>query len=286
VEFLKEGKCVQAHARKKVIVSAGINSAQLLMLSGIGPAASLKEAGIPVVFNNPNVGKRLRNHTLNFASFTANPNDQPVPPHDRNALYTGGAFLPDPTPGANQNRRTVQLIGIGSNNQLTIVILFLKPKSRGSITIQNNDPLKIVLADEGFLDHPADLEAVKNIYKIYIKKIAAELSAIDQKYRLVSPTLDIINNDAKLEEFIKQNFDHNHHQQGSLQMAPLTKGGVVDNRGRVHGVKDLIVADASIVSFTVDGNTSATAYLIGSTIAQQLLKENKSKKNTTVSRKK
>lgn len=54
-------------------------------------------------------------------------------------------------------------------------------------------------------------------------------------------------------------------------MAPLKKGGVVDSRGHVHGVKDLIVADASVVPFCVDGNTSAPAYLIGYTIARQLL---------------
>lgn len=75
VEFLKQGKCVCAYARKKVIISAGINSAQLLMLSGIGPANLLEKAGIPVVFDNPNVGKNLRNHTLNFAVFTTNTND-------------------------------------------------------------------------------------------------------------------------------------------------------------------------------------------------------------------
>ena len=56
-------------------------------------------------------------------------------------------------------------------------------------------------------------------------------------------------------------------------MAPLNKNGVVDSEGHVHGVKDLIVADASIIPFTVDGNTSAPAYLIGFTIAQQLLRQ-------------
>ncbi|GGE07672.1 oxidoreductase [Marinithermofilum abyssi] len=273
VEFLKEGKCIRAYARKKVIVSAGINSAQLLMLSGIGPAKLLREAGISVVFDNPNVGKHLRNHTLNSAVFTVNPNDNPIPRDDPNALFTGGAFLPDPTPGADQNRRGVQLIGIGSDDSLTIGIIFLRPKSRGSIKIQSNDPLKIVLADEGFLEDTADLEAVKNIYKIYIRNIAAKLTAIDPTYQLLSPTLDIINDDAELEKFIKEDFGHNHHQQGSLRMAPLTKGGVVDQRGRVHGVEDLIVADDSIVPFTADGNTSAPAYLIGFTIAQQLLKQ-------------
>lgn len=271
VEFLKEGKSMRAYARKKVIISAGINSAQLLMLSGIGHDKALKEAGIPVLYNNPNVGKNLRNHTLNFAVFTANPNDSALPSNDPNALYTGGAFLPGPTPGANPDRRAVQLIGIGAKGSLTVAILFLRPKSRGSIKIQNNDPLKIVLADEGFLANPNDLEAVKNIYKIYIRNIAVELARIDPAYQLVSPTQDVIEDDHKLEQFIKQNFEHNHHQQGALRMAPLERGGVVDRRGKVYGVKDLIVADDSIIPYTVDGNTSAPAYLIGFTIAQQLL---------------
>lgn len=285
VEFLKEGKSIRAYARKKVIISAGINSAQLLMLSGIGHDKLLKEAGIPVIFNNPNVGKNLRNHTLNFAVFTANPTDRPLPSKDPNALYTGGAFLPDPTSGADPDRRAVQLIGIGANGSLTIALLFLRPRSRGSIIIQNNDPLKIVLADEGFLANPNDLEAVKNIYKIYIRNIADELARIDPAYQLVSPTLDVIEDDTQLEEYIKQNFAHNHHQQGSLRMAPLKKGGVVDRRGKVYGVKDLIVADDSIIPFTVDGNTAAPAYLIGFTIARQLQLFDKKLQRRTLKRK-
>lgn len=282
VDLLKEGRRFSAFARKKVILSAGINSAQLLLLSGIGPAVLLRQAGIPVVFDNPNVGKKLRNHTLNFASFTTNPVDQALPPDDPNALYTGGAFLPDPS-GKDPDRRAVQLIGIAAEGMLNLAILWLRPRSRGSIKIQNNDPLKIGLADEGFLDNPDDLESVKNVYKIYIKDIAAKLKAIDPSYQLVAPTLDVIDDDTRLEAFIKQNFDHNHHQQGSLRMGPLTGGGVVDRRGRVHGVKDLLVADASIIPFTVDGNTSAAAFLIGYTIARQLKKKaNKNRKHRTI----
>ncbi|MCH5586047.1 GMC family oxidoreductase [Shimazuella sp. AN120528] len=274
VAFLKDGRCVHAFARKKVIISAGINSTPILMLSGIGPSKLLREADIPVVFNNPNVGKHLRNHTLNTATFTTNPNDQALPPNDPSALYTGGAFLPSPARIDNPSIRGVQLIGIGNNGLLQIAIIYLKPKSRGSIQIQNKDPLKIVLADEGFMKNPADLEAVKAIYQIYIKNIAEELAAIDPDYKLISPTLDVINDDEKLEEFIKQNFGHNHHQQGALRMAPLENGGVVDNRGNVHGVENLMVADDSLIPFTVDGNTTAPAYLIGFTIAQQLMEEN------------
>jgi len=278
VEFLKEGVRMRAFARSKVILSAGINSPQLLMLSGIGPAKLLRQAGIPVVFDNPHVGRNLRNHTLNFATFSTNPSDHALPQNDPNALYTGGAFLPDPT-GKNPNRRAVQLIGIADDGMLNIAILFLRPKSRGSIKIQNRDPLKIVLADEGFLANPDDLESVKNIYKIYIRDIAAQLEALDPSYRLVSPTLDVIDDDSRLEEFIKENFDHNHHQQGALRMAPLNRRGVVDRRGRVHGVRDLIVADASLIPFTVDGNTSAAAFLIGYTIARQIKMQAKKNQN-------
>jgi len=271
VEFMQEGKCIRAYSRKKVIISAGINSAQLLLLSGIGPADSLRKANIPVVFHNRNVGQSLRNHTLNSATFSANPNDRALPLNDPNALYSGGAFLPDPT-GIAPHRRAVQLIGLGSNGKLTIAIIYLRPKSRGTIRLQTKDPLQIVLANEGFLQDPEDMEAIKNTYRTYIKDIAHELSHIDSSYQLLSPDIDTIEDDAKLESFIKENFDHNHHQQGSLRMAPLSKGGVVDRFGRVHGVNDLIVADASIIPFTVDGNTSASAYLIGYTIAKHLQK--------------
>lgn len=279
VEYLKDGKCFHAYSSKKVIISAGINSPQLLMLSGIGSAKILKKAGIPVIFDNPNVGQRLKNHTLNTAVFATNTRDHPLPDLDPNALYTGGAFLPDPS--GTDDQRAVQLVGIGSEENLTLAILYLQPKSNGSIRIQNKDPLNIVLADEGFLSDPDDMEAIKRIYRTYIKDIALELRKIDPSYQLVSPSFDIIDDENRLEEFIKENFDHNHHQQGFLRMAPLSKGGVVDRKGNVHGVKDLIVADASIVPFTVDGNTSSAAYLIGYTIAKQLCKRKRRPRSET-----
>jgi choline dehydrogenase len=273
VELLKEGKKVKAFARKKVIVSAGINSPQLLMLSGVGPARDLRQAGIPVVFNNPNVGKYLTNHTLNTATFSMNQRDIAELKEDPFALYTGGAFLPDPFSGMNGRRRSVQLIGTVSEGNLIMVTIFLQPRSRGTIRIQNNDPLKIVLADEGFLDNPFDMDSVKGVFREYIKPIAMKLSTIDPAYQLINPTIETIDNDEALEEFIKENFGHNHHQQSFLRMAPFTKGGVVDHRGRVHGVDNLVVSDASIIPFTVDGNTSAATFLIGYTIAKNLMQE-------------
>jgi len=57
------------------------------------------------------------------------------------------------------------------------------------------------------------------------------------------------------------------------RMDPNPSKGVVDATGHVHGVENLIIADDTIIPFTVDGNTSAPAFLIGSVIADQILKE-------------
>ncbi len=274
VRFINEGKCMDAFANKKVIVSAGINSPQLMMLSGIGPSGELEKAGIPVIQHNPNVGKNLTTHPAFTATFTTNPKDEALPPDDLNALYTSGAFLPDPTPGSDMNRRGVQLIGQkGSNKTLNIISFLLEPKGRGSVKIQNNDPLKIVLADEGFLNTREDLETVKNIFRIYIKNIATVLAKVDPDYKLITPTADTIDNDDKLQAYLEGNASATHHIQGTLRMAPNAGSGVVDATGHVYGVKNLVVADDSIAPFPSDGNTSAPAFFIGANIADMLHRE-------------
>lgn len=272
VVFLKEGQFYKAFAKKKVIVSAGFKSPALLMQSGIGPADELKAAGIPVVLDNPNVGQHMANHSIIPITFSTNPNDIPVPPDDVNAHLISGAFLPDPT-GLNPNLRQIQIEPFFSGNTLVAGISPIQPNSRGNVKIQTNDPLKIELGDEEFLDDPTDLQMLKNTFKTYVLNIANELNKIDPAYKLLTPTPDIINNDTQLENFIKQNLSLTFHEQSTLRMARSKEEGVVNNKGEVFGVKNLIVADNSIIPFTVDGNTSATAYLIGLTIAQLLLEE-------------
>ena len=156
---------------------------------------------------------------------------------------------------------------------LNLLIVMLSPESKGFIKLQNNDPLKIVYAEYEYLEDPRDLEHLKSVFRNYIKNIALYLSTIDRNYRLVSPSMDIINNDDMLEQFIKENLGNTYHQQSSIPMGPYDRGGAVDYLGRVYGVSNLIVADCSIIPYTVDGNTQAPAYLIGYTIAKQLLKE-------------
>ncbi|MGE5579925.1 MAG: GMC family oxidoreductase [Bacillota bacterium] len=272
VEFLWEGQRYFARARRKTIISAGIKSPHLLMVSGIGPGDELEEAGIDVVLDNPNVGQHLANHSIIPAVFSVNPDDPPVPPGDPNAHLVAGAFLPDPMRGSDPTLREVQIEPFFSGGSLIVGISPVQPRSRGSVRIQNGDPLKIELGDEGFLDDPEDLRILKDTFEIYIRTIATKLNAIDPKYQLLSPAPEVIDDEVRLESFIRQNLTLTFHEQSTLRMARSAAQGVVNARGEVFGVEDLIVADNSIIPFTVDGNTSAPSYLIGLTIAGLLLR--------------
>lgn len=274
VEFIKDGTCMRAFARKKVILSAGISSVPILMHSGIGNANLLEKHGISVKFNNPNVGMHYADHPSIAATFTTNSNDHLSPKDDPNSLYAGGGFLPDPTPGADPNRRGIQLFfQNGPDCTITMGAILLQPKSRGSAVIQDKDPLKVVLGDQGYLANSADLNTFKYTYKVYIKGVAEKLAAIDPTYKLVSPSMDIINDDKKLEKYIKENLGAGFHPQSMNRMGPNPESGVVDAKGHVYGVQNLVVADDTIIPFTVDGNTSAPSFFIGATIAEQLLKD-------------
>lgn len=285
VEFIKNGSCYRAYARKKVILSAGITSVPILMQSGIGDAQLLRKHNIPVIVNNLNVGQHYADHPAVTATFKINPNDHVSPVDDPNSLYAGGAFLPDPAPGSDPNRRGIQMFsqaqpltgGAEGNHTMTIGAILLQPKSRGRAVIQDRDPLKIVLGDQAYLTDPADLETFMYTYKVYIKGIAERLAAIDPDYQLVTPSMDIIEDDAKLAQFIKENMAHGFHPQSMNRMDPSPENGVVNAKGHVHGVENLLIADDTIIPFTVDGNTSAPAFLIGAAIAEQIIKDDQGK---------
>lgn len=272
VQFEKEGKIGKVFAKKKVILCTGIFSPKLLLLSGIGPRELLKSKGIPLVYHNPNVGENLVNHPIISAVFTANPDDVGVPDDDLNALYVGGAFLPNAKLDSDPSQRDIQLIGISFEPGTFIVsALLINPKSRGHVKIQSNDCLKPLLATDAILDNADDLESFKDIFRVYIANLATKLGAIDPQYQLIVPTLDVINDDDLLTDYIKDNVDVAHHWMGSCRMAPKNEGGVVDEFGHVYGVKDLVIADDSIAPFPNDGNTSAPAFMIGRMIALQLI---------------
>lgn len=272
VEFIHNGTGRKAFAAKKVIVSAGIHSTQLLMLSGIGPRDVLEKFDIPTVHVNENVGAGLAYDNFSAAQFKVNQADlKDLYADDPNAKWAGGAFLPDPRGQEDSRERSIQIIAMGGGGLIKCSLLHLTPKSRGYSTIISSDPLKIISPDYQYLSEPEDMEFLMSMFRECIARIGEELHKIDLTYELASPTKEELADDDKLKEYIIANFLNSFHDQCQLRMGKELEGAVVNSSGEVYGVKNLVVADASVIPYHVDGNTSASAYLIGATIAEDML---------------
>lgn len=267
VEYFQNGENKKVFAKKGVIVCAGLFSSPFLLHSGVGPKDLLEPLGIPIIFENPNVGQNLTDQPGVPLIFSTNPKDFPAV---NNSLFSQIAWLP--IPGDNSQERAVRFSTGHLVPGFALAVFDLcQPKSRGSITINSLDPLANPVIDLGALNDPIDLATLQAGLSIYIKNIHSELQSIDPAYQLLFPDPAILDDPLLVENFIRQNLNSNHCFQSHCRMAPYDQGGVVDSSGHVYGVDNLIVADDSIVPICMDGSPMASAYLIAANIAQQLL---------------
>lgn len=295
VKYVKDGKLLEARARKAVVLAGGINSSKLLQLSGIGPEEALKNAGIKPVFINENVGKHLQNHPLIFITLLANPHTNGIPPGAPYAFTIHNVYLPV-VGGSASDPRMLQILFeyIPANTQIPFPVVamgfeLLNPVSEGSVTIQSDNSFQIAAADDGFYQNPVDLENMKNAVKVYIRSMLDHLATIDPPFYqplLSDPIIPVIltgYNDVFVEAYVKNNSNLSldvHHFTSHCKMAPLNAGGVVDGNTRVYGTKNVFVADNSICPVIPDINTAAAAMMIGlrsSEIIKRALNNKKSK---------
>lgn len=266
VEYLQDGVIKQAYARRGVIVCAGLRSSPFLMYSGVGPASLLTSLGIPVVYDNPNVGQALADQPHIITAFTSNPKDTPT---KQNTIFSQISWLP--APGGDPTSRQVRLATLGVIPGITLMLVDLcQPLSRGSVTINSANPLAPPVVDIGELTNPYDLDLYIAAFSTYVKNVNIAIQAIDPLYKMIFPDPAILDDPVLLTSFIKENIEGNQHYQSHCRMAPLNQGGVVDSYGRVYGVNNLFIADNSIVPQGTDGSPMATAYLIGANIARLL----------------
>jgi len=270
VEFLKNGVIQKAMAAKGVIVCAGLKSSPFLMYSGVGPTALLGSLGIPVKFDNPNVGQGLVDQPSVYLGFSSNPDDTQVPAADPNGLFTQIAYLPDPT--GDPAIRAFRLVTVNPFPGLVIGLFDLvQPKSRGSITITSADPLQPPQVDPGYLSDTDDQALFQRGLQFTIANINNALLIAYPGYALISPNPAILSDDVEVMNYIKENVNQDFHYQSHCRMAPLNQGGVVDSTGRVYGVQNLLVADDSIIPLCMDGSPMASAYLMAANVARMLM---------------
>jgi len=266
VEYVVGGVTKQVYANKGVIVCAGLRSSPFLLSSGVGPSSLLGSLGIPVVYDNPNVGQGLADQPHVITLFSSNPADSSA---KSNGIFSQISWLP--APGGDPAVRQVRIVTLDVIPGLTPASIDLcQPASRGSVTINSADPLAPPVVDFGLLSNSDDLALYVSTFQTYIKNINISLQAIDPYYKLIYPDPAILDDTVLLTAFIQEEIAATMHFQSHCRMAPLNQGGVVDSTGRVYGVQNLIVADNSIVPQCMDGSPYASADLIAENIAQIL----------------
>jgi choline dehydrogenase len=295
VEYFKRGKTYIAHAGREVIVCAGtVNSVQLLQLSGIGPAQLLRDHGIAVRCDNPNVGSHLQDHIgINYTWRMRVPtlNDELRPwwgklrvglmylltrrgPLGLSVNQAGGFFRTNPR----HDRPNMQLYMqpfstiIPKDDErplltpdpfpgLSLGLSNCWPSSRGEIAIQSPDPFHYPRITPNALSTSEDvgemLEGVKFLRTVAAQQPLAGL--IDEELR-PGPTCQT---DDELIADLRWRSSTVYHPSCTCRMGPEPSRCVTDARLRVHGISGLRVCDASVFPNIVAGNINAAAMMVG-----------------------
>lgn len=287
VEFVHKGNGKTAKAKREIILSAGaFQSPQILMLSGVGPAAHLREYGINVVADRPEVGGNLQDHLDWTALYRSGSPDsvgltlsmaaRALPAlsayrKKREGQFTtnlaecGGFLKTGPAeaetdiqlhfvPGLVDDHGRKKHLGGG----LSCHACVLRPKSRGTVRLATSDPTAPPAIDPNFLSDPDDLQRLKKGARI-IERIfdAPAMKAVRGKRLYLDEPAD----DAALEADIRARSDTIYHPVGTCRMGS-DADAVVDPQLRVNGVAALRVIDASVMPYLVSGNTNAPTIMI------------------------
>lgn len=284
VSYLREGQAHSVHADREVLLSGGaVNSPQLLMLSGVGPAGHLKDVGIAPKVDLPGVGQNLHDHPvvplLWFTKGTSDLADLATPANlvqwqvlGRGPLASnigeGGGFVR--TRGgltAPDIQFHVAPTGFYDNGlreplapMFTAAPTLVDVASRGSLRLRSADPLWHPVIDPGYFSDPADMEAmVRGCHILAGVAQGATLSPFLGSRYLPGTASDPT--DEQWREHIRAWTQTLYHPVGTCAMG-AGADSVVDPELRVRGVEGLRVVDASVMPTVVRGNTNAPTVMI------------------------
>jgi choline dehydrogenase-like flavoprotein len=273
VEWSEGDRIERAHAADVVVCGGTIGSAQLLLLSGVGPAEHLRSLGIDVIADLPGVGENLHDHLLSPVIFGADrevgPPSPGLPACQTHLFWRSRPGLPVPD---------IQPIHFmvpmyepwmeGPDNGFTLLGGMVHPLSRGTLRLSGPAPEDPVALDPNILACDADLESLVAAVEL-CRRIgaAAALREWGAKERYPGPSVD---STEAVREYVRKTAITYHHQVGTCKMG-TDAAAVVDPRLRVHGLEGLRVADASIMPTVTTGNTNAPSIMIGERAAEFLL---------------
>lgn len=269
VEYQQQGESKTAYADHEVIVCSGaIESPKLLLLSGIGNPAELRQFAIPVVSEVPGVGENFHNHVLTGVIAEAS---QQVPPPHQNLSECALFCKSEPGwVGPDLQFAFVHvpfniIIGQGHPNSISILPGVVRPMSRGWIKLASGDPLAKPLINPNYLGAKADLERLVQGVRIARQIFATQAFSSWVKQELLPGPG--VQTDEQLHTFVRDNADSYHHQAGSCKMGSDNMA-VVDPELRVYGVEGLRIADASVMPTVPSGNCHTGILMIAEKAAE------------------
>lgn len=299
VRLSREGWSADVFARREVILAGGsINSPQLLLLSGVGPAADLAGQGIAPLLDLPGVGENLQDHYGGQITWRCN---QPITMNDvmlskRRQLMAGLRWLllrsgPLSVPAGQAGLFTRILPGASTPDLQFLFQTFsggyyedglfkfsgfanflcpVRPRSRGRLSLNSSDPMEPPLLAPNYFSEEADRRILVEGLKL-ARRIAASPPLADFISSEHLPGADVRTDD-EIEGYFRENGGCVSHQVGTCKMGD-DRMAVVDARLRVRGLQGLRVADASIMPTLVSGNTNAAAIMIGEKAADMIAQD-------------
>jgi choline dehydrogenase len=149
-------------------------------------------------------------------------------------------------------------------------IALQKAMSKGDLKLTSSDPLQQPILNYCYLTHPYDLERMRGSVRL-CSEISARPEYEPAMMTRMSPSDEILENDEKLDDWLKDNVITQHHSSGTCKMGPQTDSmAVVDPKCNVHGTENLMVVDASVMPDVVRSNTNATTIMIAEKISSEL----------------
>jgi choline dehydrogenase len=271
VEFEWRGSIHSVAASAEVVLSAGaIQTPKLLILSGIGDQAQLDRFGIPVLSALPGVGQNFQDHPIIGGGLWEAPGPLPTRNNAAEAnLFTKsrpGLATPDlhlwQVEAPYLSEVTMQY---ASENVWSISPGLARPESRGFLRLKSANPYDAVEIHANMLGDARDLIALREGMRIAREIGNSEAMKPFVKREILPGPVE----DEALDDLIRNGAMSMHHPTCTAKMG-RDDMSVVDAKLRVYGVKNLRIADGSVMPRITTGNTQAPCVIIGERLAEIL----------------